>query len=502
MNYGWLSILPPIVAIVLALITKEVVSSLLIGIIAGGLILSGGNILVMLETIFNLMGNRVGENGLMIIFLSLLGSLVMVMNMAGGSFAYGKWASKKIKSKKSAKFATAILGILIFIDDYFNCLTVGAVMQPITDENKISRAKLAHIIDSSAAPICILAPVSSWAASVVAIIGSIGIENPMKVFLSTIPFNLYALLTIFVVMYFSFSDIEIGLMQRFEIKDTSIIESKEEVGYEHSNKGQVIDLIIPVLVLIGMTVFFMLRTGGYFNGEGIAASDAFGNADVNLSLVIGSVIAIFVAFIMYIPRKLVSFEEFMNGLVEGMKSMIGAIVILTLAWTIGGITSSEYLNTGGFIGAKLASSTIPMWIFPSIIFIVAAFLAFSTGTAWGTFGILIPIIVPILMHMNQMEYLTIVLASIFSGSVFGDHCSPISDTTILSSAGAGCNHIDHVQSQMPYAISVALASIAGFIAAGLTKNIVVTLLVSLICLLVIINIMKRITRKKYGSKIV
>ncbi|MEW8974009.1 MAG: Na+/H+ antiporter NhaC family protein [Tissierellaceae bacterium] len=497
MNYGWLSILPPIVAIILALITKEVISSLLIGIIAGGLILSSGNILDMLETIFDLMGNRVGENGLMIIFLALLGSLVMVINMAGGSFAYGKWASKKIKSKKAAKFATAILGIVIFIDDYFNCLTVGAVMKPIVDESGVSRAKLAHIIDSSAAPICILAPVSSWAASVVAIIGSVGIENPMKVFLATIPFNLYALLTIFIVIYFSFSDIEIGLMHKFEIEDTSIIESKSEVGYEHSNKGKVIDLIFPVLILIGGTIFFMLRTGGYFSGEGVSASKAFGDANVNLSLVIGSVIAIFVAFIMYIPRKLVSFEVFMNGLVEGMKSMIGAIVILTLAWTIGGITSADYLNTGGFIGSKLATSAIPMWIFPAIIFIVAAFLAFSTGTAWGTFGILIPIIVPILVHMNQMEYLIIVLASIFSGSVFGDHCSPISDTTILSSAGAGCNHIDHVQSQIPYALSAALASVIGFIAAGLTKSIVVTLFTSLICLLVIINIMKRYTRKKY-----
>ena len=421
----------------------------------------------------------------------------MVMNMAGGSCAYGKWASKKIKSKKAAKFATAILGTLIFIDDYFNCLTVGAVMKPIIDENGVSRAKLAHIIDSSAAPICILAPVSSWAASVVAIIGSVGIENPMKVFLATIPFNLYALFTIFIVMYFSFSDIEIGVMHKFEIEDTSITESKDEVGYEHSTEGKVIDLIFPVLVLIGTTVSFMLRTGGYFSGEAISASEAFGNANVNLSLVIGSVIALSVAFIMYIPRKLISFEMFMNGIVEGMKSMTGAIVILTLAWTIGGITSVDYLNTGGFIGSKLATSAIPMWIFPSIIFVVAAFLAFSTGTAWGTFGILIPIMVPILMHMNQMEYLVIVLASIFSGSVFGDHCSPISDTTILSSAGAGCNHIDHVQSQMPYSISVALASFIGFIAAGITKNIVITLLTSLICILVIINIMKRYTRKKY-----
>lgn len=497
MDYGWLSILPPIVAIILALITKEVISSLLIGIITGGLILSGGNILLMLETVFDLMGTRLGENSLMIIFLALLGSLVMVMNIAGGSFAYGKWASKKIKSKNSAKFSTAILGTLIFIDDYFNCLTVGAVMKPVTDENNISRVKLAHIIDSSAAPICILAPISSWAASVVAIIGSTGVENPMKVFLSTIPFNLYALLTIGTVIYFCFSDIEIGPMQKFELEDTSKLKTENELGYEYSDKGKVIDLVLPILVLIGTTVFFMLRTGGYFSDEAISMGGAFGDADVNLSLAIGSVIAIFTAFIMYIPRKLVTFEDFMGGIVEGMKSMVGAMVILTLAWTIGGITSADYLNTGGFIGGKLATSAIPMWILPSIVFVVAAFLAFSTGTAWGTFGILIPIIVPILISMGEMSYLSIILASIFSGSVFGDHCSPISDTTILSSAGAGCNHIDHVQTQIPYALSVAGASIAGFITAGMTKNILITFLISIVALVIIIGIMKNQTRKKY-----
>lgn len=497
MDYGWLSILPPIVAIILALITKEVISSLLIGIITGGLILSSGNILIMLETVFDLMGNRLGENSLMIIFLALLGSLVMVMNRAGGSFAYGKWASKRIKNKNMAKFSTAILGMLIFIDDYFNCLTVGAVMKPITDSNEISRVKLAHIIDSTAAPICILAPVSSWAASIVAIIGVTGVANPMKVFLSSIPFNIYAILTILTVIYFCFSDIEIGSMAKFELKDTSIIDTEEDTVYDHSTKGRVIDLILPVLTLIGGTVFFMLRTGGYF--EGVSMATAFGEADVNLSLAIGSVTAIFVAFIMYIPRKLVSFEDFMKAIVEGMKSMLGAIVILTLAWTIGGITGEDYLNTGGFIGGKLVASTVPMWILPSIIFVVAAFLAFSTGTAWGTFGILIPIIVPILIHMNQMEFLSIILAAIFSGSVFGDHCSPISDTTILSSAGAGCNHIDHVQTQIPYALSVGAASIVGFIAAGITKSLFITFGISILILSIIIFFMKKITRKRYYS---
>jgi tetracycline resistance efflux pump len=465
MDFGILSIVPPIVAIALALVTKEVITSLLVGIISGGLIFAGGNIVSALETVFQLMGSKLGDNALMIVFLALLGSLVMVMNMAGGSFAYGKWASTKIKSKTSAKLATTLLGLLIFIDDYFNCLTVGAVMKPIIDENKVSRAKLAHLIDSTAAPVCIIAPVSSWAASVVAVIGDTGVENPMNVFLNTIPMNAYVLLTLFTVFYFAFSKNEIGVMQKYEIEDTSRIIDKEDVGYKYSKDGRVFDLIVPIVCLIAVTVIMMLRTGGLFTGE-VGVGEAFGSADVNLSLVIGSFVAILVAFIMYIPRKLLTFNEFMNAIVDGMKTMLSAIVILSLAWTIGGITSDNYLNTGSYIASLITNSTMPMWILPVIIFIVGAFLSFSTGTAWGTFGILIPIMVPILAHTNHMHYLNIVLAAIFSGSVFGDHCSPISDTTILSSAGAGCDHIAHVSSQLPYALSVGASSAVGFLVSG------------------------------------
>lgn len=490
MNYGFLSILPPIIAIILALLTKEVLTALLSGIILGGLIYTRGNVLLAFEEVFTLMGKKVGDNSLMIIFLALLGSLVMVMNMAGGSFAYGKWAKTKIKNKEMAKFATVILGILIFIDDYFNCLTVGTVMKPITDENKISRAKLAHIIDSSAAPICIIAPISSWAASVVAIIGDSGVENPMGVFLSTIPLNLYALLTIFTLFYFCFSKTELPGMRKYEENDTSRINDNSSVNYIHSENGKVIDLVLPILVLIFGTIFMMIRTGGYFSGEA-TLSGAFGNANVNLSLVVSSVISLIVAFLMYIPRKLVSFKDFMEGTVEGMKSMLTAIVILILAWTVGGITSSDYLNTGGYIGSLLQNSTIPMWIFPAIIFVVASFLSFSTGTAWGTFGILIPILVPILMHTNHMDYLSVVLASVFSGSVFGDHCSPISDTTILSSAAADCNHIIHVSTQLPYAILCGISSVLGFISIGITKNSLVGLFVGFISVFLLIFIYKK-----------
>ena len=496
MEFGILSIVPPIVAIALALITKEVITSLLIGILSGGLIYTGGNIIAALETVFELMGTKLGDNALMLVFLTMLGSLVMVMNMAGGSFAYGKWASKKIKSKKMAKLATSFLGMLIFIDDYFNCLTVGAVMKPIVDENKVSRAKLAHIIDSTAAPVCILAPVSSWAASVVAVIGDTGVKNPMSVFLSTIPMNVYPILTLLLILYFCTSDIEMGVMEKYELNDTSRLLENEEVGYEYSKNGKVYDLVVPILVLIFVTVTMMLKTGGFFS-EGIGAAKAFGNANVNLSLVIGAFFAIAVSFVMYIPRKLLKFEEFMKGIVEGMKTMVSAIVILSLAWTIGGITSDEFLNTGSYIASLISNSTMPMWLLPAIIFVVGAFLSFSTGTAWGTFGILIPIMVPILMHTNHMHYLTIVLAAIFSGSVFGDHCSPISDTTILSSAGAGCDHIAHVSSQLPYAISVGLASALSFLVSGIIGKPALTLPIGIAILAVIVFFLKRMTINKY-----
>lgn len=496
MEFGILSIVPPIVAIALALITKEVITSLLIGILSGGLIYTGGNIIAALETIFDLMGKKLGDNALMLVFLAMLGSLVMVMNMAGGSFAYGKWASKKIKSKKMAKLATSFLGILIFIDDYFNCLTVGAVMKPIVDENKVSRAKLAHIIDSTAAPVCILAPVSSWAASIVSVIGDTGVKNPMSVFLSTIPMNVYPILTLLLILYFCTSDIEIGVMEKYELNDTSRLVEKEDVGYKYSKNGKVYDLVVPILVLIFVTVMMMLKTGGFFT-DGVGAAAAFGDANVNLSLVIGAFFSIVVSFLLFIPRKLLKFEEFMKGIVDGMKTMVSAIVILSLAWTIGGITSDEFLNTGSYIASLISNSTMPMWLLPAIIFVVGAFLSFSTGTAWGTFGILIPIMVPILMHTNHMHYLTIVLAAIFSGSVFGDHCSPISDTTILSSAGAGCDHIAHVSSQLPYAISVGISSAFAFLISGIIGKPALTLPIGILVLAVIVFVLRNMTIKKY-----
>lgn len=491
-NFGWLSILPPIIAIVLALITKEVLSSLLIGILAGALIFTNGSILAALETIFNLMGQRIGGNALMVVFLALLGCLVAVVTRAGGAKAYGDWASRRINSRSKAQFATGFLGCLIFIDDYFNCLTVGTVMRPVTDKQGVSRAKLAYLIDSTAAPICIIAPISSWAASVASAIEDAGIDNGLAVFIKTIPFNLYAILTLVCVFYFCFAKHDVGPMRKFETNDTSKTDSEASLSVKISERGTVLDLVIPIVALIAFVIFFMLRTGGYFSGEGISIDAAFGDASTNLSLAVGAILAIIVAFVLYLPRKLMTFTEFMDAMYDGVKSMVPAIMILSLAWTIGGICNDEFLNTGGFVGDLIVNNNVPLSIIPPVIFFAAACLAFSTGTAWGTFLLLVPIMVPVIQRINAMEYLNLVLAAIFSGSVFGDHCSPISDTTILSSAGAGCNHIDHVATQIPYALTVAASCLVGFIAGGLTNNAVVTLAVGIITLFVILFLLNKL----------
>lgn len=495
-DFGWLSLVPPIIAIALALITKEVIVSLLIGILSGAAIFSAGNIMGTLETTFNVLLSKMGSNVSMIVFLALLGALVAVITLAGGSRAYGKWASEKIKTQKGASLATVGLGLLIFIDDYFNCLTIGTVMRPVTDKNGISRAKLAYLIDSTAAPICILAPVSSWAASVITIIGDTGIENPLALFMSSIPFNFYALFTILTVIYFSVSKKEIGSMGAKDICEKSISDDNEiDESMDISKNGKVLDLIIPIVALIGFTIYFMLYTGGYF-AEKITLATAFGNTSVNISLVYGAFLAIVVAFIMYIPRKLTILSNFMSAITLGIKSMIPAIMILILAWSIGGISGEEFLNTGGFIGGLMSESNVSLALLPAIVFVVAGFLAFSTGTAWGTFGILIPILVPIIIDISSIEMLPIILGAIFSGSVFGDHCSPISDTTILSAAGAGCKHIVHVSTQIPYAITVGIAAFSGFVVGGFTNNVYISLVATAMVLIISVTVAIKITNKE------
>ncbi len=503
-NIGLISILPPLASIVIALISKEVISSLLFGIISGAMIYSfhyGGGILEGIETVFTVMAKSMGNNIMIIIFISLLGALVHVITMAGGSRAYGKWAAEKIKSRKLVQVATALLGLFMSIDDYFNCLTVGTVMRPISDKHRISRVKFAYIIDSMAAPVCVIAPISSWAASIISCIDGTGL-NGMLTFVQTIPYNLYAILTIAFVFIISITSMDYGPMEKFErnaIENGDLFTTDSEVcGQEMndiktSDKGKVIDLIIPLLCLIIVSVFSMLKIGGYFNGN-ISLADAFGNTNSGLSITIGAFTALVVAFFMFIPRKLLSFSDFMKGVSNGIKSMVSAFVILSLAWTLSDICR-EYIHTGDYVGNIVSESNIPAMLLPAIVFLLSGLLSFSMGTSWGTFGILIPIVAVVCQRVAP-EITVMALSATLSGSVFGDHCSPISDTMILSSTGAGCNHIDHVSTQMPYAVLVASVSTIGYIIAGFTSNIILTLSVSLILMVISMICVHKLNAKK------
>ena len=496
---GFLSILPPIIAIILALITKEVISSLLIGIFSGAIIYSfstGEGVLRVIELVFSLMCEKIGDNAYIIIFLAILGALVVVITKAGGSQAYGNWAAKKINSRSWAQIATFILGVCIFIDDYFNCLTVGTVMKPITDKNRISRAKLAYLIDATAAPICIIAPVSSWAASVISYMDGTGI-NGMTTFIKTIPYNLYAILTILMLIIISFKGWDFGLMAKFETKaietgDVFVTEKETmDEDIEHinpSNKGKVVDLLIPIISLIISSLVFMLYLGDFFKGN-VSIMQAFGETDASKAITYGAFVSLVVAFVMFVPRGLLTFKQFMDGLNQGIKSMVPAFVILTLAWTISGICR-DLLSTGEYVGDLVANSNMPIMFIPCIIFAVAAFLAFAMGTSWGTFGILIPIIIMVCQRIAP-ELTIVAVSATLSGAVFGDHCSPISDTTILSSTGAGCNHMDHVSTQLPYACFVAGVSFFGYIVAGITNNLFITLTFSIVSFVVLLYLMHR-----------
>lgn len=489
---GWLSLIPPVLAIALALITKEVIFSLLLGILSGTLIYSLGTginpVAGTVGTTFDLLINS--ADLYIIIFVCLLGGLVYVISMAGGTKAYGRWAAGKIKTKKMSLLATALLGIVIFIDDYFNCLTVSTVMKPLTDKHQISRPKLAYIIDCTAAPVCIIAPISSWAAAVGSSLEATGYyDNGFEVFLSTIPLNLYAILSLIMILVLIGTNIDYGPMVSFEKAaqkgDLSKINSSTEQVMEPSDKGKVSDMILPIILLIVFSIISMLYTGGFFQaGDSyMNLGSAFGNCETSKSLVWGSFGALIVAFLLFVPRKLMSFKQFMNGIQEGFKTMIPACCILLLAWTIGSVCR-DLLQTPVFISNTLASADIPKFLLPAIVFVIAAFLSFSTGTAWGTFSILIPIIAPV-AHTLAPELLTVSLSATLAGSVFGDNCSPISDTTILSSAGAECNHIDHVTTQLPYSLTVAACCFVGYIVAGISgSNIVLSLAVSIVCLLV------------------
>lgn len=490
------SLIPPIVAIALALITKEVYLSLLIGIMSGAFLFTGPNPLHAVETMIAIMGEKIGGNVNILLFLAFLGIVVALITKSGASKAYGEWASHAIRTKKGALFATMFLGMLIFVDDYFNCLTVGTVMRPVTDKHKITRAKLAYIIDATAAPICIIAPISSWAAAVGSSLPEDSGVDGFSLFLHTIPFNLYALLTICFMLFLVAGDFDFAAMKRYEeqVKKTGKETTVEAEAMEISGNGKVIDLILPILVLIAFCVSGMLYTGGILDGVGLV--EAFANCDSALSLVLGSFFTLVFIFVFYMIRRVIRFNEFCESFTIGVKAMIPAIMILCLAWTLSGICSADYLNIGGYVKEVVGGNALVGSLMPALMFVIAAGLAFSTGTSWGTFGILLPIAFAVVGAEN-MNSLTIVTASILAGAVCGDHVSPISDTTILASAGAQCHHINHVSTQIPYVLCVAACCFLGYLAAGFTANGWVGTGVGFVALIVVLVILDR---KNKGTK--
>lgn len=479
-SYGtFLALLPPIIAIALALITKEVYSSLFVGILSGALIYANWNPWGMVLGTFDTMISKICDswNVGILIFLVLLGMMVSMINKAGGSAAYGRWAAEHIKSKAGALISTCILGILIFIDDYFNCLTVGSVMRPVTDKFKVSREKLAYIIDATAAPVCIIAPISSWAAAV----SSVAPEGEgLSLFVRSIPYNLYALLTLFTVIFMACLHLDFGKMKLAEEN------AEKGIGYPQDEntqtgeaaRGKVIDLLLPIVVLIISCVTSMVYTGGFFDPEsGVYGNfvQAFADCDASTGLVLGSFFSLVITMVLYLPRKVITFQQFADSFVDGFKAMVSAILILIFAWTLSGVTNQ--LGAKVFVAELVRSAAGGLANFlPAIIFLIGVGLAFSTGTSWGTFGVLLPIVCAV---FPNGELMIVSVSACLAGAVCGDHCSPISDTTIMASAGADCNHIAHVSTQLPYAMLVAGVSFVGYILAGFVQSAWVVLPVSL-----------------------
>jgi len=488
------ALLPPLVAIVLALITKEVYSSLFVGIVVGALIYSGfkfegtvtqifeGGIIKVLSDSYN-----VG----ILIFLVILGSVVCMMNKAGGSAAFGRWASKKIHTRVGAELAAIVLGILIFIDDYFNCLTVGSVMRPVTDRHHVSRAKFAYLIDATAAPVCIIAPISSWAA---AVSGFVEGQDGLAIFVRTIPYNFYAILTIVMMVGMVLMKTEFGAMRTHEINalngdlyTTSARPYENATDDETPNpRGRVIDLVIPIVVLVICCVISMIYTGGFFSGTDFVT--AFSQSDASVGLAMGSAFGLVFAIIFYMIRRVVNFRDCMGCIPEGFKAMVPAIMILTFAWTLKAMTDS--LGAAVFVEEAMRSVAGGIEvILPAIIFLVGCGLAFATGTSWGTFGILIPIVVAV-FEKSSPEMMIISMSACMAGAVCGDHCSPISDTTIMASAGAQCDHVTHVSTQLPYAILAAAVSFVTYIVAGFVKTAWIALPVGIVLMLIVLFVIK------------
>ena len=498
----WWSLVPPLLAIVLALVTKEVYSSLFIGVAMGALLYTGFHPWNAFVALFDIMKNSMNLN--ILIFDVLLGMIIVLMSKSGGSAAYGKWAGNKIKSKKSAMLATTGLGVLIFVDDYFNCLTVGSVMRPVTDRFKVSRAKLAYIIDATAAPVCIIAPISSWAAAVNSYVPEDAGISGFQLFLRTIPYNLYAILTLLMVFTIILTGLDFGLMKKHEKNAaagdlfTSGGEEFEQVKEEEiSSNGKVIDLVLPVLVLIGTAIGAMIYTG--FLGGATDVVTAFAGCDAETSLIFATLITVMFMLALYLPRKVITFKGFMDSFVEGFKMMIPAIGILIFAWSLKGM--GDALEIASFVENLVGSNASASVLLPAILFLVAIFLSFSTGTSWGTFAILVPIAIAMFPGADNMQMMIIAVASVLSGAVCGDHVSPISDTTVMSSAGAQSNHINHVTTQMQYAVVVAVVSAIGYVIAGFVHIWWLVLGISAILLLVVLFVIKAVTSdEKDGVK--
>lgn len=496
----WWSLVPPLLAIVLALVTKEVYSSLFIGVAFGALLYTGFQPWEAFNAFFSIMKDSMNLN--ILIFDVLLGMIIVLMAKSGGSAAYGNWAGKHIKSKKSALLATTGLGVLIFVDDYFNCLTVGSVMRPVTDRFKVSRAKLAYIIDATAAPICIIAPVSSWAAAVNSYVPADAGITGFQLFLRTIPYNLYALLTLAMVLYVSISGFDFGLMRKHEINAangdlfTSGAGEFEQIKQEEgSSRGHVLDLVLPVAVLIVSAIGAMIYTGFLDGATDIIT--AFAGCNAEISLIFATSVTILFMLVLYLPRKVVTFKGFMDSFVEGFRLMIPAVAILIFAWSLKGV--GDALGIASFVESVVGSNTSASVFIPAIMFLVAIFLAFSTGTSWGTFAILVPIVIAMFPGADNIEMMIIAVSAVLAGAVCGDHVSPISDTTVMSSAGAQSNHINHVSTQMQYAMVVAIVCFVGYLIAGIVKTWWLSLGVSLILLLIVLTVMKRWTEAKYGK---
>ncbi|MDD6232189.1 MAG: Na+/H+ antiporter NhaC family protein [Frisingicoccus sp.] len=496
----WWSLVPPLLAIVLALVTKEVYSSLFIGVAFGALLYTGFQPWEAFNAFFSIMKDSMNLN--ILIFDVLLGMIIVLMAKSGGSAAYGNWAGKHIKSKRSALLATTGLGVLIFVDDYFNCLTVGSVMRPVTDRFKVSRAKLAYIIDATAAPICIIAPVSSWAAAVNSYVPADAGITGFQLFLRTIPYNLYALLTLAMVLYVSISGFDFGLMRKHEINAangdlfTSGAGEFEQIKQEEgSSRGHVLDLVLPVAVLIVSAIGAMIYTGFLDGATDIIT--AFAGCNAEISLIFATSVTILFMLVLYLPRKVVTFKGFMDSFVEGFRLMIPAVAILIFAWSLKGV--GDALGIAAFVESVVGSNASASVFIPAIMFLVAIFLAFSTGTSWGTFAILVPIVIAMFPGADNIEMMIIAVSAVLAGAVCGDHVSPISDTTVMSSAGAQSNHINHVSTQMQYAMVVAVVCFVGYLIAGIVQIWWLSLGVSLILLLIVLTVMKRWTEAKYGK---